>query len=208
MTDTALAVAREQLRRMRGMTGMYHRRFFADIWLTVITYLAVLATGYLGSDSMFVALAFIALFGAVITAFDASYLIFARHYSRYLERYINQRLGENILVGGRLEDAYLFPLNSRKVVTIALGSGFSWFGFMTAFFTGMGIAGYAFGLFLAVRAFESGYGILAYAATIALLTAAALGAGTWWFVAGTGEARLEAVLRQSFGEDAKASSDR
>ena len=89
----ARTVAERQLRRMRGMTALYHRRFFADVWLTLLTWLGVFAAGDLGSGLAFVALPFIALFGAVITAFDASYLIFARHYAAALERYLNRDLG-------------------------------------------------------------------------------------------------------------------
>lgn len=200
MTDAALSVAREQLRRMRGMTALYHRRFFSDIWFTTVTYLAVLTAGHLGAEPMFATLAFVALFGAVVTAFDASYLIFARHYATRLESYINRRLDEEILVGGRLEESYLFPLNTRKIVTISAGSGFSWFGFMTAFFTILGAAGYALGVALALQTLESGVTIFLYMTALGLLTLMALAAGIWWFVAGTGEARLDAVLGEVFGE--------
>lgn len=198
MTDDALSVAREQLRRMRGMTALYHRRFFADIWLTVTVYLGVLAVGYLGAEPMFALLAFVALFGAVVTAFDASYLMFARHYATHIEQYINRRLGTEILVGARLEDAYLFPLSEPKVVTIRAGRGFSWFGFVTAFFTFLGVAGYALGATLALQHIETGVAAFWFVAALASLTAGALTTGIWWFIAGTGEARLEDVLETHF----------
>ena len=41
---------------------------------------------------------------------------------------------------------YLFPLNRTKIVTIAVGHGFSWFGYVTVFFTLLGMAAYGFGL--------------------------------------------------------------
>ncbi len=198
MSDAALSVAREQLRRMRGMTALYHRRFFADIWLTVAVYLAVLAAGHLGAEPMFIPLAFVALFGAVVTAFDASYLMFARHYAARVERFINERIGIEVLVGAKLENAYLFPLSEPKIVTIRAGRGFSWFGFVTAFFTLLGVVGFALGVVLAIQELETGVATFWYVTTLAVPTAGALAAGIWWFVAGTGEARLADVLDSHF----------
>ena len=88
MSDS-IKIAQQQLGRMRGMTALYHRRFFTDVWLTLLLWLALVVAGDLGSELAFVMLPFVALFGAVITAFDASYLIFARHYAAALERYLN-----------------------------------------------------------------------------------------------------------------------
>jgi uncharacterized membrane protein YiaA len=199
VTDVVLAVARDQLGRMRAMTALYHRRFFADIWLTVAVYLGVLAAGHLGAEPMFAMLAFVALFGAVVTAFDASYLIFARQYAARLETFINDRIGTDVLVGARLESAYLFPLDASKVVTIRFGRDFSWFGFVTVFFTFLGAAGYALGVVLALDALATAAARGWYLAALAPITVAALGTGVWWFAGGTGERRLRGVLDASFG---------
>lgn len=192
----AQTVAERQLRRMRGMTALYHRRFFADVWLTLLTWLGMLVAGDLGSGLAFVALPFIALFGAVITAFDASYLIFARHYAAALERYLNNRLGERVLIASELEDAYLFTLRARKVVTI--GRNFTWFGFVTAFFTVLGGAGYALGVHLGLGAVEGQPATGLFLGVLAAVTVASLATGMWWFVAGTGERRLTEILDATF----------
>lgn len=192
----ARMVAERQLRRMRGMTAMYHRRFFADVWLTLLTGLGVLVAGDLGSGLAFVALPFIALFGAVLTAFDASYLIFARHYAAALERYLNLDLGEAVLVGAQLEDAYLFTLRARKVVTI--GWNFTWFGFITAFFTVLGATGYALGVHLGLVAIQGQPATGLFVGVLAAVTAASLLTGLWWFVGGTGERRLTEILDATF----------
>jgi hypothetical protein len=181
---------------MRSMTALYHRRFFNDVWLTVIVWLAVLVAGDTGTGLAFVALPFVALFGAVITAFDASYLIFARHYAASLERYLNSRSGGRVLVGAELEDEYLFPLRDRKVVTIA--RRFSWFGFVTVFFTVLGILGYSFGLFLAIEQITTRAAELVFLAALGAMTLAALATGVWWFVLGVGERRLTDVLDPAF----------
>lgn len=180
------------------MTALYHRRFYADVWLAGGFYLGALTGASLGAEPLFAVLPFIALFGAVVTAFDASYLIMARHYAARLERFINERLGEEILVGAELEDAYLFPLSKPKVVTIRFGGDFSWFGFVTLFFTLLGVAAYALGFVMAWEAIETGPGHFWFAAALGPLTLASLAAGLWWFARGTGEARLELVLGRSF----------
>jgi hypothetical protein len=178
------------------MTAFYHRRFFADVWLTLLTWLGVLVAGDLGSGLAFVALPFIALFGAVITAFDASYLIFARHYAAALERYLNRSIGETVLVASELEDAYLFTLRERKVVTI--GRDFTWFGFVTVFFTVLGGVGYALGVHLGLRAIDGQPATGLFLGVLAAITAASLATGLWWFVAGTGERRLTEILDAAF----------
>ena len=185
-----------QLGRMRGMTALHHRRFLADVWLTLLTWLGLFVAGDLGTGRVFVALPFVALFGAVLTAFDASYLIFARHYAAALERYLNRGLGETVLVAAELEDAYLFRLRDRKVVTI--GRHFTWFGFVTAFFTLLGVGGYALGVQLGLEALDGQPATGLFLGALAALTAAALGTGLWWFVAGTGERRLTGILDARF----------
>lgn len=196
MTGDTTRVAEQQLQRMRGMTVFYHRRFFADVWLTVLTWLGLLIAGDFGADRAFVALPFVALFGAVLTAFDASYLIFARHYAAALERRLNQVVGKTVLVGAELEDNYLFRLRERKLVTI--GSHFTWFGFVTAFFTALGILGYALGLHLGLEATEGQPATGLFLAALGIVTVASLGTGLWWFVFGAGERRLTEILDDRF----------
>lgn len=191
-------LAAEQLGRMRGMVGMYHRRFFFDIQFSVVVILATGAAGFAIDQAMFLAIPFIALLGATQTAFDASYLIFARHYAAALERWLNTRSTETVLVAAELEDSYLFPLNEPKIVTLRLGRDLSWFGFMTAFYTLLGMAAYVTGLLLGFDAL-AGAATPAYVITLALLTALALIAGLWWFYGGEGERRLDAILTKHFG---------
>jgi hypothetical protein len=194
--NQAVTVADRQLRRMRGMVALYHRRFYADVWLTLVTWLGLLVVGDLGAERAFVVLPFVALFGAVITSFDASYLIFARHYAAALERYLNRELGETVLVAADLEGAYLFRLRDRKIVTI--GRPFTWFGYVTLFLTALGVAGFAYGTYLGVEHLEGQAAVAIYLAGLALFTIASLGVGLWWFTAGTGERRLTDILDVHF----------
>lgn len=182
------------------MTGMYHRRFFFDINFTTVVLIGLLLVGWWSIEESFLLVPVVALLGAVATAFDASYLIFARWYAGYLERDINRRIGADILVGAELESAYLFELGTPKLVTIPLTGGFSWFSFVTVVYTVVGAAAYAFGLALGwdtLLAASTTAG-LAYLIGLLGLTSLALVVGIWWFALGAGERRLKVVLDERF----------
>jgi hypothetical protein len=199
MDDTTRFAAR-QLARMRGMTRYYHERFFSDIRFSMIAGIVLLLAGWWQVPEAFLLVPVVALIGAVQTAFDASYLIFARQYAARLESEINRRLGTDVLVAAELESTYLFPLDDRKIVTARLGVDFTWFGFVTLFYTGVGAATYAFGVALALpvlRDHDPLWGVI-YATTVAVATLAAIIIGWWWFVGGEGERRLAAVLDRNF----------
>ena len=199
MTETT-KLASIQLARMRGMNRFYHERFFSDVRFTTLAIVALFVLGATQTELAYLLIPPIAVIGATQTAFDASYLIFSRHYACALEQYINRAVGEIILVAHEMEDGYLFPLHTRKLVTAAPGKAFSWFGFMTLLYTTTGVAAFAFGLALGWRAlFDHGHmWPVAYLGSLGLLVAVSLGVGWWWFVAGTGETRLSAAL-SSFG---------
>ncbi len=198
--DDTTRIAAQQLGRMRGMTRYYHEQFFSDIRYSTLATAGLLLVGWWQVPEAFLLVPVIALVGAAQTAFDASYLIFARQYAARLERRINADLGETVLVAAELESTYLFPLDERKIVTARLGAAFTWFGFMTLFYTAIGVASYVFGAALALpvlRDHDPLWGV-AYTIVLVVLTLAALIIGGWWFVGGEGERRLQAVLDGSF----------
>ncbi len=200
--DATLTIAAQQLSRMRGMTALYHRRFFFDINLTTVVTFALFIVGWWGISEAFLLIPVAALIGAVQTAFDASYLIFARTYAARLEAFINEKLDADVLAAAAMEDIYLFPLGTRKVVTIPVDGTFSWFAFVTLFYTVVGAASFAFGLALGWDTLRSGSEALG-AAYLVLLIGLAIGAiatGVWWFVGGTGERRLQRVLDAAFAQ--------
>ncbi|MDH3540930.1 MAG: hypothetical protein OEP52_13080 [Acidimicrobiia bacterium] len=199
--DPTLQIAADQLGRMRGMTRYYHERFFSDIRLQVVLTVALFVVGFWEVEAAFLLIPVVALYGAVQSAFDASYLIFARHYAARLEGYINERLEAPVLVAAELETSYLFPLDDMKIVTAAFGSSFSYFSFVTLFFTALGLLTYSFGLALGLPFLDAAGGgwALAYLTSLLLTTLGALLVGWWWFVAGAGERRLRAVLENRFG---------
>ena len=197
-----MSLASEQLRRMRGMTRYYHERFFADIRNTTLLVVGLLLIGWAGIEEAFLLIPVVALLGANQTAFDASYLHFARHYAARLESHLNEALGKKILVGAELEDSYLYPLNRRKLVTAHLGPGFSWFGWMTLLYTLTGALAFGVGIALGwpvLVAAHTGW-LIFYVAAVGVMAIASLAIGAWWFVSGTGERRLREVLESEFGQ--------
>lgn len=201
--DDATRLISAQLGRMRGMTLAYHRQFFADIRLAVVAILVLFILGFWEIPEAFLLIPVVALYSAVQTAFDASYLIFARHYAGRLEASLNRRTGESVLVAAAMEGSYLFPLDERKIVTARLGSGFSWFGFVTLFYTALGAGLSAFALVLGwsgVLADVGGGWSAAYMVALATLTVVALVVGGWWFVGGVGERRLTTALAAFEGD--------
>jgi len=186
-------LAGQQLARMRGMVALYHKQFFRDIQFSVAVELALFALGFWVDARLFLAIPIVALIGANQTAFDASYLIFARQYAAALERVLNREVADGVLVAAELEDTYLFRLNDRKIVTLGFGSGFTWFGWMTAFYSLIGVVSYVYGLALGLDA-VSGTAEWVYLALLFALTGAALLIGAWWFVGGVGEQRLRLIL--------------
>lgn len=183
------------------MVRYYHERFFSDTRFTTVVVLALFGLGFSGVSEAFLLVPVVALLGANQTAFDASYLYFARHYAHRLEQEVNGATKRRILVAAELEDAYLFPLSRRKIVTVGYGPNFSWFGWMTMLYTVLGILAFAAGLGLGWSTLASaGIGWTAfYLGSLTSLTLGSLVAGWWWFVAGVGERRLAEVLDGSFG---------
>lgn len=198
-----------QLSRMRGMTALYHKRFFFDINFTTVVVVALFVVGWWQVPEAFLLVPIVALMGAVATAFDSSYLTFARWYATYLERYLNEQLGQRIHVGAELEAAYLFELGTPKIVTIPMGGGFTWFSFVTAFYTLIGSVAYGFGITLGWPTLTDAPTAMqvAYLVGVGGLTVGALIAGVWWFVLGVGERRLASVLEDRFGEQIGSSAD-
>ena len=192
----SIATAERQLGRMRGMNRYYHERFFGDVRFLVLVIIGLLVVGFWEVPASFLLVPVIALFGAAQLAFDASYLIFSRQYAARLEAVLNAAQGETVLVGARLEDRYLFPLDTFKVVTAAPGSGFSWFGFMTLFYTALGLVAGVFGVALGWDTLSSaGAGwTTTYLIILSGFLVATFAVGAWWFLGGEGERRLRAVL--------------
>ncbi len=136
-------ILNSQLTRMRHMNNYYHKQFLLDVRLLFFSGIIFF---YLGStnETAYLVIPYISLFGSVLLAFHAHYLIFSRNYSQFLEEKINKINGNDILIAHKLENTYLFPIQENKIVVAKLGKEFTWFGFFTLFITFLGISLYSF----------------------------------------------------------------
>jgi hypothetical protein len=183
------------------MIRYYHSRFFSDTRFTAVAVISLFLVGFWGIPEAFLLVPVVALVGANQTAFDASYIYFARHYSTALEKEINSSMRRRILLASELEDRFLFPLNRRKIVAIGFGNDFTWFGWMTVAYTALGLLAFTAGLGLGWETLvTAGTGwIVFYLVSLFSMTFVSLAVGWWWFVAGVGEKRLSEVLGSRFG---------
>lgn len=175
------------------MTRYYHQRFFADTRATAVGVVVLALLGFWEVPEAFLFIPVIALLGANQTAFDASYLYFARKYAASLEEMINDALRRKVLVGAEMEDRYLVPLSETRLVGVAFGSSFSWFGWMTLLYTLFGVLAYVGGLALGWEALDGAW-VIAYPLALGALTVASLAVGLWWFGGQVGMRRLDEVL--------------
>ena len=184
-----ITILNNQLSRMRSMNKYYHDQFLFDVrilfFFTIIFHYLALT-----NNMAYMLIPFISLFGSVLLAFHAHYLIFSRNYSEFIEIKMNKILGNDVLIAHKLENKYLFPINDRKIVVAKLGSEFTWFGFVTLFITFIGISSYVYSI---VRLLNTGINSNYYI-FIALITLITLIIGIWWFLLGNGEKRLEKVF--------------
>lgn len=180
------------------MTRHYHTRFFADTRYTAVGVIALLVIGFWSVPEAFLLIPVVALLGANQTAFDASYLFMARRYAAALEDEINGAMRRRILVGAELENRYLVPLDSRRLVGVAFGRDFSWFGWMTVLYAMLGMLAYVAGVWFAWDVLDGASQVF-YLVSLGALTDASITIGWWWFVSGAGDVRLDEVLETRFG---------
>ena len=184
-----LNILNSQLTRMRQMNNFYHKQFLLDLRLLFFFTVIFFYLSRTNINALLI-IPFISLFGAVLLSFHAHYLIFSRNYSQFLEEKINKITEKDILIGHKLENSYLFPIQDKKIVVAKLGSDFTWFGFVTLFITFLGISAYIFALReLIIMKYE-----VIYLVFLVLITLVTLFYGIWWFLLGNGEKKLEKVF--------------
>jgi hypothetical protein len=126
--DQKIPLWMDQLRRMRGMQYVYHKKFFHGLYLFL-----VLVIGCLLWDSP-VSLALVPLL--VITAgtqscFYLHFVDFARIHARFVESRLNKALGKSTLVGSEIEDLYFYPIDAPKIGGFVPTAPLRFFSFFT-----------------------------------------------------------------------------
>ena len=141
------------------------------------------------NDKILYLLPLISLFGSVILAFHAYYLIFSRNYSEYLEKKINKLLNQDVFITHKLENKYFFPIQDKKIVVAKLGSDFSWFSFVTLFITFYGFSLHLYGMYNIFITLNS----INFFLFIIFVTIVTFIVGYWWFINNEGESRLKKI---------------
>ena len=183
-----ITIVQDQLKRMRQMNRYYHHQFLIDVRLLLAISVLLLIVE---NSIKYYLIPFVSLFGAVLLAFHAHYLIFSRNFSDYLEKQINTIAGEELLIAHKLENNYFFPVQDKKIVVAALGKSFTWFGFVTLFITTYGIGFFIYG-FMNIDYSQS----TTYTLVLLISSLITLLVGYWWFVYGEGEKRLRRIYEQ------------
>ena len=188
-----ISLLEKQLTRIRSTNKLYHPQFLIDvrIFFIISIVLFYLSFEYYFSNYL---INLTSIFGSVLLAFHAYYLIFSRHYSEFIEKKINALTGKTVYVTHLLENKYFFPINDKKIVVAKIGKDFSWFSFVTLFITTFGVSLYFYSLyniyFLISNKFFTFLSIAILIVTFII--------GYWWFVKNTGEKSLEAVYKDGF----------
>jgi len=170
------------------MNKFYHMQFLTDVRYFFVIGLISLIVSFNYENTLYL-LPLISLFGSVILAFHAYYLIFSRNYSEYIEKKINMLLNDEVYITHKLENKYFFPIQDKKIVVAKLGEDFSWFSFVTLFITFYGMIMYIYGMYNIFTTLNNIY----YLLFLILLTLVTFITGYWWFINNEGESRLRSV---------------
>ena len=181
-------ILENQLKRMRSMNKFYHLEFLKDVRYFFAISIISLIISFNNQDVLYL-LPLISLFGSVMLAFHAYFLIFSRNYSEYLEKKINKQSNSEIFITHKLENSYFFPIQDKKIVVAKIGKEFSWFSFVTLFITFYGVALYVYAVYNLVTLMNS----INYLVFIIILTLITFSVGYWWFVNNVGESRLRSI---------------
>ena len=181
-------ILENQLKRMRSMNKFYHLQFLKDVrYFFAISIISLIIS--FNNETVLYLLPLISLFGRVMLALHAYFLIFSRNYSEYLEKKINKQANSEIFITHKLENSYFFPIQDKKIVVAKIGKEFSWFSFVTLFITFYGVALYVYAIYNLVTLMNS----INYLVFIIILTLITFSVGYWWFVNNVGESRLRSI---------------
>jgi hypothetical protein len=140
-----------QLERMRAMQYAYFKKFFSWIILSLMLFLVLWLLPSLPAQLL---LPFLVVTAGVQASFYLHFVDFARVHARALERKLNQVLGEKVLLGSELEDAYFYPLDQSKISGVLPLNPTRFFSAYTLHWSGLWLLAYGGGLWKAWEGLE------------------------------------------------------
>ena len=203
-----LRLLEAQLERMRGMLFGYSRMFFATIRNWTLVCVGLLVLGWSGVlPAAVIPVPFLVPFAFLETGYLFWYTVFARRHAEYLERAINRRFARDVLVAHRLEAAYFYPPDARKIAGLSLGNPLGFMSAMTVgYAAGAGLTWTAglFSMLTYIRTLGGGIfegGVVGLVVPAAVAWTAAIAAYlVWSSLRRADEERLLAALRAAYGE--------
>ncbi|MEM1158839.1 MAG: hypothetical protein AAF649_10630 [Verrucomicrobiota bacterium] len=178
-SDVRWKTVHAQLERMRGMQYQYHRKFFH--WLIGSLagfFLLWIFAGRIGA----LWVPFLIVTAGVQASFYLHFCDFARMHARHLERIINQKTGTRIMLAGKLEDVYFYPIDSPKFSGLLPGASFHFFSFFTLHWCLIWVAGIVFSFIYGWPALPAGAGQMAYVVGWLLWVMLNAGYLAWYFI--------------------------
>lgn len=201
MPDPLLALKYDaltrQLERMRAMQYGYFTKFFAGLLLNGFAFVAIYLLPFTAAH---VLLPFWVLTAGVQSSFYLHFVDFARVHAAALEKRINALLGEELLVGGRLEEVYFYPLERPKFSGIILTHPSTFFSAFTVHWL------FVWGFFFLVGLYRAWQGLgpylALYLALLGMWSAVNALYLAWYFIGQRDEKRIAKLLREVYGSTA------
>lgn len=199
-----------QLERMRAMQYGYFSKFFWWVTLTLAGLIAMILAWDFWANAM---IPFLVITAGVQASFYLYYVDFARVHSRALERRLNQLLGEEVLLGAKLEDQYFYPLDGPKLSGLSYAKPLGFFSAYTLHWCGVWALFFLYGFYNTCTSILQevaegdvyGGGLLVYAFYLVALGAWLLlnvGYLAWFFYARDDLRTMDQTLAEAYGAGA------
>lgn len=141
VTGAAFQTMHMQLERMRAMHYKYSDLFYKLIVVSLLTIIAMTMASMTDAlrATVFM-IPFFTIYVGVQSAYFLTYTNFARVYATGIEKRLNESLQSDILIGHRIEAAFLFPLAGPQLAGVTARLGQTFIGFITIHFWILGAA--------------------------------------------------------------------
>jgi len=127
-TDQKIALWMDQLRRMREMQYVYHKKFFHGLYLFLVLVIGCLPLGSPLSPAL---VPLLVITAGTQSCFYLHFVDFARIHARFVESRLNKALGKSTLVGSEIEDLYFYPIDAPKIGGFVPTAPLRFFSFFT-----------------------------------------------------------------------------
>jgi hypothetical protein len=199
----AIDLLERQLERMRGMLAAYSMLFFGHMrWYATVAIALLVAALWPPLGAAACVVPFLVPFVFLEASYLFWYTVFARRHAEHLEREIDARLGADVLVAHRIEAAWFYEPDGRKVSALSLGRPLGHMSAATIGYTAGAAILWLVGLLMGVAWLDrnaAGEPLAALLAVAAVAwTAVIVVYLLWAWLGGADERRLERALEAGY----------